>query len=175
MDPSLAVWSGNLTMSMAPRPLAPRFDRPDFVGRLVRDLFIHLMDETSAGIATGYDNMTPSLNQVMVMIDRDGSRITELAARAGVTKQSMAETVAALESRGLVTRRPDPTDGRAKLVLLTEEGWTALRFGLEVVLNIHDRWEALLGPAKMSRLMKLLRELVDALDAEGAAVQGSRR
>ena len=155
-------------MSMANRPLAPRFDRPDFIGRLVRDVFVRYMEETNAGIATGYDDMTPSLNQVMVMIDRDGSRITDLAARAGVTKQSMAETVAGLEARGFVERRPDPSDGRAKLVVLTEDGWTALRFGLGVVLGIHERWEELLGPTKMARLMKLLRELVDALDATRA-------
>jgi DNA-binding MarR family transcriptional regulator len=151
---------------MASRRLSPRFDRPDFIGRLVRDSFVRFMDELGVGIAEGYDDISAAQNQLMVMIDEDGSRITDLAQRANVTKQSMAEAVSGLEARGFVERRPDPTDGRAKLVVLTAEGWGAIRFGLQVALGVHAHWEDVLGEAKMARLMKLLRELVDKLDVE---------
>ena len=145
---------------------APRFEHSEFIARGVRDIFSRLMAEVSAGIALRYPDVTPAQNSVMVMIDRDGSRITDLARRAQMTKQAMAEAVAGLEARGFVERRPDPTDGRARLVTLTDEGWEALRYGFSVALAIHEHWESLIGPAKMKRLMALLRELVTKLDAE---------
>jgi DNA-binding MarR family transcriptional regulator len=132
----------------------------------VRDAFTRLIDEISAGIALRYPDVTPAQNEVMVMIDADGSRVTELAKRLGVAKQSTAEAVTGLEARGFVERRPDPSDGRARLIALTPAGWDALGYGYEVVLGIHARWESLLGETKMRRLVALLRELIDKLDAE---------
>lgn len=51
-----------------------------------------------------------------------GERLTELAQRAGMTKQSMAELVNQCEAWGLVTRQADPHDRRAKRVVYTEAG-----------------------------------------------------
>lgn len=67
-------------------------------------------------------------------LDLDGTRATELARRAGITKQSMSELVAQLETQGLVQRRPDPLDRRAKIVFFTDSGlvWLeAFRMALE--------------------------------------------
>ena len=55
---------------------------------------------------------------------RSGTRLTELARRAGVTKQAMMVVVDELEVRGFVRRTPDPDDGRAKVVRLTARGRT---------------------------------------------------
>jgi DNA-binding MarR family transcriptional regulator len=55
-------------------------------------------------------------------IDLDGTRLTELATRAEMSKQSMAEIVAACEAMGLVGRISDPADRRAKLIALTPRG-----------------------------------------------------
>jgi DNA-binding MarR family transcriptional regulator len=55
-------------------------------------------------------------------IDLGGTRLTELAARAEISKQSMAEIVDACKAMGLVGRISDPEDGRAKLVALTPRG-----------------------------------------------------
>ena len=55
-------------------------------------------------------------------LDGSGTRLTELAARANLTKQGMIELVDRAEAMRLVERRPDPADGRAKTVHLTDEG-----------------------------------------------------
>jgi DNA-binding MarR family transcriptional regulator len=72
--------------------------------------------------------------QVTRNLDVDGTRLTDLAARAGITKQSMGALVAELETIGLVQRHDDPTDGRARIVSFTPEGlaWlTAFRAAVE--------------------------------------------
>ena len=73
--------------------------------------------------AEGYGDVRPAHYAVFRYLKPGGSRVTELAEEAGMTQQSMGELVAHLERRGYVERRPDPRDGRAKIVLLTEVGW----------------------------------------------------
>ena len=53
---------------------------------------------------------------------REGSRLTEMAERAGMTKQAMGALVDQCEAWGLVTRGPDPLDARARRVLFTADG-----------------------------------------------------
>ena len=53
---------------------------------------------------------------------REGSRLTELADRAGMTKQAMGALVDQCEAWGLVTRGPDPLDARARRVRFTADG-----------------------------------------------------
>lgn len=60
--------------------------------------------------------------RVLQLIQVDGSRQQELAERALMTKQAVGDFVDALETDGLVERTPDPTDGRAWLIMRTEEG-----------------------------------------------------
>ncbi len=52
----------------------------------------------------------------------EGSRLTELAERAGMTKQAMGDLVDQCEAWGLVTREPDPRDARARVVKFTPTG-----------------------------------------------------
>jgi DNA-binding MarR family transcriptional regulator len=60
---------------------------------------------------------------LLVRLDEcGGQRATELAAYIGVGKATMSRQLRALEELGLIAREPDPADGRAWLVALTEEG-----------------------------------------------------
>ncbi len=72
----------------------------------------------------------PSVGRMAVLgrLDRDGpSSISDLAARERMRPQSMAQTVHDLETAGLVSRRPDPADGRRAYVELTPTGLDLLR------------------------------------------------
>jgi DNA-binding MarR family transcriptional regulator len=67
--------------------------------------------------------LSPSQTSVLSRLDRHGSAsASELAAAERVRPQSVAMTIGALEERGLVERRPDPTDGRRHLVSISGAG-----------------------------------------------------
>jgi DNA-binding MarR family transcriptional regulator len=69
-----------------------------------------------------------SQGSVLGRLDREGPQSTsKLASAERVRPQSMGQTVAELESQGLIARRPDPADGRNALLELTEAGRTELR------------------------------------------------
>jgi DNA-binding MarR family transcriptional regulator len=161
---------------MPRNPHPSRRMRPDqsFIGRALRDVWGHFNSELLAGIKARYPHATTATNQLMLMIDVEGTTVSELARRVGVTKQAMADSVQALESQGLVTREPHDRDRRARLVTLTDEGYAALQVGLEVVTAMHERWSDLLGDDNMSRLFALLRRLAERLD-EPADQQPSSR
>jgi DNA-binding MarR family transcriptional regulator len=71
--------------------------------------------------AAGYPDVRPSYGSILVpLFEEDGLRMGELAARARLSKQTMTTMVRLLERDRLVERRPDPNDGRASLVFLSE-------------------------------------------------------
>ena len=129
---------------------------------------MHLMAEVNEGVTEHYPDVTPAQSRIMALLDRHGTRVGDLAERAQLTKQSLSELVVGLEGLGLVERRPDPSDGRAKLVVPTEEGQRAMAVGLEVAQAIHRRWARLLGADDMNELMRLLGRLVTELNEQTA-------
>jgi DNA-binding MarR family transcriptional regulator len=108
------------------------------------------------------DVRTPHGN-VFQFLDDEGTRVSMLAQRAQVTKQSMAELVAHLERHGYVERIPDPADGRAKLVRATRRGKEVYAIARQFVAELEQRWTEQLGERKMRQLRRLLVELNDAL------------
>lgn len=89
---------------------------------------------------SGYPWAPPRHYPVFENIDPGGTRLTALAARAGITHQAMAQLVAELEQRGIVERAPDPADGRARLVRLTDEGRQRVRVALQHIAAIEEQW-----------------------------------
>jgi len=146
-------------------------DAPDFVGRYIREAFIFMLEDLNEGLRAHYPGVTPSQGRIMTLLDREGVRMSVLAERAQLTKQSLSELVVGLEALGLVVRRPDPADGRAKLVRPTKHGEEAMRRGFEVAQSMHQRWTDLIGPREMQRLMHSLGRLVSALTDERRTVQ----
>jgi DNA-binding MarR family transcriptional regulator len=90
--------------------------------------------------AAGYRDHTAAHHPVFENIDREGTRLTVLAARAGMTHQSMGELVRTLERGGYLERRSDPSDGRATLVLLTAHGRAAARRAVAEIAEIETAW-----------------------------------
>jgi DNA-binding MarR family transcriptional regulator len=105
-------------------------------------LVAHVMtDELVARItAAGFPHLRASHGRLFENLDPQGTRLSELAARAQVTHQSMSELYASLETTGYVERRPDPADGRAKLVCLTPLGRRMLRFAVGEIATIETAW-----------------------------------
>ena len=111
----------------------------------------------------GY-NVTVAQARLAQRIAVNGSRLVDLAEQAQVTKQTASLLVAALESKGLVERVPDPIDGRARLIRFTATGQDAADRAREVVMSVEQEWNDHLGPRLASALREALtslRELVD--------------
>lgn len=108
--------------------------------------------------AAGYTDITASHQAVFENIDRDGTRLTTLALRSGITHQSMGELVHALEDGGYLTRRPDPTDGRARTVALTAKGRRLVRQAVHEIGQIEARWHSLFAAAGYDVDLKALLE-----------------
>lgn len=111
----------------------------------------------------GHPEIRMAHGVVFQFIDDAGTRVSTLARRAQMTKQSMAELVAHLERHGYVQRIPDPADRRAKLVRLTPRGREAIPLAREAIVEIEARWAKVLGMGDMKRLRGLLERLNDAL------------
>ena len=75
-----------------------------------------------------------------------GSRLTELARCAGVSKQAMSKLVDQCEAWGLVQRQSDPQDARARRVLFTAVGLAWLKAFEEAVAQAEDELRAAVGP-----------------------------
>ena len=111
--------------------------------------------------ARGYQGLGVAHTALLPHLDLDGTRITVLAERAGMTKQGMGQLVADLERQGLVTRKPDPADGRATLVQFTDAGWTYLQDAHEVKKELEAEYAEILGTAELAELRSLLTSLID--------------
>jgi DNA-binding MarR family transcriptional regulator len=128
---------------------------------LFSDVFDALVAEMHDGLpAEGFEDIRPSHSVgVFRTVDPEGTRPGELARRAGVTPQAMAEFVRYLEQRGYVERIPDPTDGRARLVRLTPKGREASAAAHVVFDGIEERWKRTLGAKRFAELKRMLAEL----------------
>lgn len=157
-------------MSTHKRPLSSpilpgesRDARPN-IGILLRGPYQAIVRRIADELAeAGFDDIRPAHTAVFQHIKADGSRLSELAQRAQLTKQSMGYLVDYLEERGYVERRPDPTDRRASLILLTERGWEQVRAALRIIAGIEDEWAQWLGTGRMEELRKMLADLDDAM------------
>jgi DNA-binding MarR family transcriptional regulator len=97
--------------------------RTSNIGRLLNEAVQRFEESVLEKMAAaGHGECSLSHITVTRNLDLEGTRAVELARRASMTKQSIGELVAQLETLGIVKREPDPTDGRAKVVLFTRKG-----------------------------------------------------
>jgi DNA-binding MarR family transcriptional regulator len=142
-------------------PGESRDARPN-IGILLRGPFQEIVARISEGLTeAGFDDIRPAHTAVFQHIKAEGSRLSELAERAQLTKQSMGYLVDYLEQHSYVERRPDPTDRRANLICLTERGWAEVRAALSIIAAIEHEWEQRLGKRRLDQLRELLTELKD--------------
>ncbi len=142
-----------------PLPGSSRDERPN-VGILFRLLHQEVVQRVSSGIAdVGFEDIRPAHTAVFQHIEADGSRLTDLAERAQITKQSMGYLVDYLEQHGYLERRPDPNDRRVTLICLTDRGWAQIQAALATIATLEDEWTHELGAKPMQQLRKLLIQL----------------
>ena len=128
--------------------------------RQMNDRVIRAMREA------GYD-ITVAQARIAQRIAEEGSRLTDLAEQAQVTKQTASLLVTALEREGWVERVPDPADGRASLIRFTRKGRAASRRAREEVMGVEQEWNDHLGPELAGCLREALTKLRDIADPYG--------
>jgi DNA-binding MarR family transcriptional regulator len=143
----------DLTRPLAPEPrlnIGWLFDIP---ARAVERAVLELLAER------GFADIRAAHAKVFETVSGQGARLTDMAERALLTKQSMQYLVDDLERLGYVERLAAPGDRRAKLVRLTARGRQAVLVGREAIAALEENWIERLGEAKMKRLRRLLEEL----------------
>ena len=140
----------------APLPPLLRIPYQAFIGRL--------HDEMAAA---GYPEIRPVHGIVFQQLSVDGSRVDEVAERSQVTKQWMGALVDQLEAYVYLARVPDPTDGRAKIVRLTEKGWEMTRVVWQISARIEREWIAQVGERRYRQFRRSLGEMIELLGLGG--------
>ena len=109
--------------------------------------------------AEGFGEIRPSHGCVFRWIEPEGSRLTKLAERSGFTKQAVGEAVTDLERLGYVDRRPDPEDGRAKIIHLTPRGEDGIAAANRIFGEIESELAEEVGKERIVELRETLEEL----------------
>ncbi len=116
-------------------------------------------------LQAGHPELQISHQAVFLHLGLVGARLTKLAERASLSKQSMGQIINELEELGYVERIPDPLDRRAKIVQFTKKGRSFIQSSVTVGQTVEKRYAKLMGEKKMQRLCGLLDELYGKLGA----------
>ncbi len=139
------------------------------IGQLLVRLLREFRDELAAPRAdAGYGDVREPHFQIFGNIRSGGIRLTELAERAQLSLAATSELVNDLADLGYLTRRPDPADGRAKLIELTERGRDLMADAGERVVAIERRWAELAGERNFAQMCRTMQRLLDELDPRDA-------
>src|SRR4051812_27115322 len=155
--------SSELRHTSVPEKRAPIHGLLDMAARLAEDEFFGRLH------AKGFETVRPAHGCVFGHIEPEGSRLTDLAASAGFTKQTVGEVTSELEQMGYVERVPDPEDKRAKIIRLTARGREAQRAGRRLIDDVEAEWAERYGKQRVAALRELLEEVVGQIGAEDLA------
>jgi DNA-binding MarR family transcriptional regulator len=113
-------------------------------------------------ILRGGSELRPAHTQVFEHLDPEGTRLTSLADRVGMSHQAMGELVGELVTQGYLERVPDPADGRARLLRATVRGERERARAVEALGEIRARWQAELGTRSVDEVLDGLAALIRA-------------
>ncbi|MCV7320917.1 MarR family winged helix-turn-helix transcriptional regulator [Mycolicibacterium confluentis] len=114
----------------------------------------------------GFGDVREPHFQLFGNIRMGGVRLTELADRAQLSLAATSELVNDLVDLGYLVRRPDPADGRAKLIDLTERGRDLMGMAGAKVADIEQRWSTLAGEADFAQMCATMQRLLDGLNPD---------
>lgn len=140
---------------------------PPMIGALLRlpwDAVAHRI--LAALHEHGFDDIDAPHLGVILWPGPEGMRPSDLAARMRVTKQALNYLLGSLERLGYLERRPDPSDGRARRIALTERGRSIVPVVRNAVSEVEREWVEALGPERFVELREILLELAKVVAPE---------
>ena len=139
------------------------------IGRLLLRAFDRFERTIVDGLReAGFTDFSPALGSALRNIDLEGTRVSEVARRAHMTKQGMSQLLKVLEKKGYVYMKADPSDGRARLAHLSEKGEALIAKGQKIFGALESEWRTELG----DDTYRTLRAALEALAAPGKGPGG---
>ncbi len=124
----------------------------------------------------GYEWAKHAHNAVFGSLSSNGDRATDMAARAGITRQSMGEVIRELAGLGVLEMAPDPEDRRAKLVKYTQAGREMATAGRQHIIELERRFAEEFGEEEYEIARRVIERVADILDEvhqEGLALRST--
>jgi DNA-binding MarR family transcriptional regulator len=136
-------------------------DRPGYeLPLLLVGAFRLLIDDLNAELGRrGFADTRPVHGFALQAIGRDGTTISELGRRLGITKQAAAKTAAKLEDAGLIAREA-ADDRRSRRLVISRRGRRLLATSAEIFEDLRARWIDEIGAARITALEDDLETLV---------------
>jgi DNA-binding MarR family transcriptional regulator len=122
----------------------------------------HLLRRAVNGRFLVSDLTLARLKVLSVLSLHDKIRMGELSQWVDVAPRTMTSTVEGLEREGLVTRTPDPVDGRATVVSITDTGLEKCKEGRRVHAGVVADVFAVLSDEQKRVLAEALENLATA-------------
>jgi DNA-binding MarR family transcriptional regulator len=116
----------------------------------------------------GLDGIRPAQAVALVPLATGGLHASDLADRLRISRQAVAQAVAALERHDYVVRGPHPSDARARIIELTPRGRHALRVMRSAAIELEKRWRDVLGEHRFGELREMLLALRSAETGESS-------
>jgi DNA-binding MarR family transcriptional regulator len=146
------------------RPQVPRPDRKPLISLVERANRALQSDMVRRAHADGHTEVKMAHNSVFGFLHADGARAADMAARAGITRQSMGEVIRDMVALDLLEMRSDPNDGRAKVVTYSEHGLAVAGDGFSYLGELERRFAEEFGEEEYAVARDVLERLVDVLD-----------
>jgi DNA-binding MarR family transcriptional regulator len=131
------------------------------IGALLRMAWEQVQDEVYEKLeALGFLDLRPAHRPVMRYPPIDGLRPSQLAARTNLSKQAANDLLRDLEKMGYLRLDPDPTDGRARIIRLTERGWRFQHISAQLSRSVGERWAKAIGQDRFDAFADTLRTII---------------
>jgi DNA-binding MarR family transcriptional regulator len=115
-------------------------------------------------VDAGFTDLRPPHLVVFQYMRSGGGRASEISEQAQMTKQAMGYLISYLERHNYLERVPDPVDGRAAVITLTERGRQVEIVARRVSAELEDDWGRLLGRERLRDMHLALRDLTTMLE-----------
>ncbi|VXA96840.1 MarR family winged helix-turn-helix transcriptional regulator [Aeromicrobium sp. 9AM] len=149
----------------SPGPFA---SRPPLIALVDRANRVMQADMVREAHRHGFTQVKQAHNAVFSTLGGGGARASDMAARAGITRQSMGEIVRELTSLGILTTAPDPEDRRAKLITYTPAGLELTTAGYQHILDLEAEFTGKFGADQYELVRDALEWVVQLLETNPA-------
>jgi DNA-binding MarR family transcriptional regulator len=118
----------------------------------------------------GYGGLRPSLGAFLSLIWTEGRRLNAIADQLAISRQACSQLANLAERAGYLERKPDPADGRSKVVMLSARGRALVEHAVQIIVECEAEYAELVGAAACRRFAGSLAALFDGFGIQTPAL-----